>query len=335
MKKNAGKHPTTRVLAVLELLQARGRMSGQELAERVGVDRRTVRRYMVQLEEMGIPITTERGPAGGYELVAGFKLPPLLFTADEVVAIGLGLAAVRGLDLTEAVGSAAAKLERVMPAELKGRMRAMGETVVFAGDPAGGVVNRRVMGVLSRAAHEGRGVRMGYRDPAGVESERGFDPYGLAMRGGHWYAVGYCQMRQALRTFRMDRIWRAELEGRRFARPDGFAVLQHLEVSLATLARRYSIRVWLETDLEGAQQEVFGAMGVLEPADGGVELRSQADDLDWFARELARLPWRFTVREPEELREAVWRLGRRLLGAGGDPGEGVRGGSDGFLGEER
>ena len=131
----AAQHPTTRVLAVLELLQTHGRLSGAELAERLAVDRRTVRRYIALLEDLGIPIATERGPLGGYELVAGFKLPPLMFTHEEVLAIGLGLAAVKGLELANtasAVAGAQAKLERVMPTALKGRMRAIGESVAFA-----------------------------------------------------------------------------------------------------------------------------------------------------------------------------------------------------------
>src|SRR5438067_7554116 len=111
-------HPTTRVLAVLELLQAHGRLSGAELASRLEVDRRTLRRYVETLEEMGIPISTERGRQGGYALVPGFKLPPLMFTDDEALALAVGLVAARGLGLADAslaTASAQAKLERVIP----------------------------------------------------------------------------------------------------------------------------------------------------------------------------------------------------------------------------
>src|SRR5258708_19197010 len=122
--------PTTRVLAVLELLQTHGRMSGAELARRIEVDGRTVRRYISMLEELGIPITAERGRDGAYMLVAGFKLPPMMFTDDEALALSVGLLAARGLGLADAapaVASAQAKLERVMPASLKRRGRAGGE----------------------------------------------------------------------------------------------------------------------------------------------------------------------------------------------------------------
>src|SRR5690348_2626428 len=124
--------PTTRVLAVLDLLQSHGRMSGSELAERVGVDVRTLRRYIVMLEELGIPITTERGRHGAYLLVAGFKLPPMMFNNDEAVALSVGMVAARGLGLADAapaVASAQAKLARVMPAALKRHVHANADTV--------------------------------------------------------------------------------------------------------------------------------------------------------------------------------------------------------------
>src|SRR5262245_58540061 len=125
-------HPTTRVLGVLELLQTHGRMTGAELARRIQVDGRTLRRYITRLEEIGVPITTERGRHGAYMLVAGYKLPPMMFTDDEALALSVGLLAARGLGLGEtspAVASAQAKLERVMPANLKRRVRAVDETV--------------------------------------------------------------------------------------------------------------------------------------------------------------------------------------------------------------
>src|SRR3954469_13715619 len=124
--------PTTRVLAVLELLQSHGRMSGTELAARIGVDVRTLRRYIVMLETMGVPITSERGRLGAYLLVAGFKLPPMMFTNDEAVALSIGMVAARGLGVAEAapaVESVQAKLARVMPDGLKRHVRAIADTV--------------------------------------------------------------------------------------------------------------------------------------------------------------------------------------------------------------
>src|SRR6185295_13658768 len=126
--------PTARVLAVLELLQTHGRMPGSELARRLGVDPRTVRRYVVSLEDLGIPVTAERGRDGHYMLVSGFKLPPMMFTDDEALALAVGLRAARELGLAEApaaVSGAQAKLERVMPDGLRRRLRAVGERVTL------------------------------------------------------------------------------------------------------------------------------------------------------------------------------------------------------------
>ena len=123
--------PTTRVLTVLELLQTHGQIGGAELAERLGVDRRTIRRYITVLEELGIPVMTEQGRYGGYRLVAGFKLPPMMFTDEETLAVSLGLLAARQLGLADAapaIASVQAKLERVMPANLKKRVRGVSDT---------------------------------------------------------------------------------------------------------------------------------------------------------------------------------------------------------------
>jgi predicted DNA-binding transcriptional regulator YafY len=153
---------------------------------------------------------------------------------------------------------------------------------------------------------------MAYRSAAGDETARDFDSYGLAFRGGHWYAVGYCHLRKGVRSFRLDRVVNVAPQPRRFEKPMQFDVLEHLAMSMATLPRRYTIEVWLETDLESAKRELFQAIGVLEPCDGGVLLRSQADDLQWYARELARLPWSFEIRRPAGLRKALAAHARTL-----------------------
>ncbi len=308
--------PTTRVLTVLELLQTHGRMSGSELAQRLEVDRRTVRRYIVALEELGIPITAERGRDGAYMLVAGFKLPPMMFTDDEALALSVGLLAARGLGLAEAapaVASAQAKLERVMPANLKRRVRAVDETVALDLSRPTAPRDNGALVALSAAAQAQRRVRMRYRASENDESERDFDPYGLAYRGGRWYVVGFCQLRNGLRSFRLDRIESVQPLDMSFTRPPGFDALGHLTFSVATLPRTFAVEVLLHTDLERARRQVFPAFGVLEQSADGVLLRGQTDDLDWYARELARLPFAFDVQRPAALRDALASCARRLL----------------------
>jgi predicted DNA-binding transcriptional regulator YafY len=307
--------PTTRVLAVLELLQAHGRMSGPELARRVGVDGRTLRRYVAALEEIGVPVTAERGRHGGYALVPGFKLPPMVFTDDEALALSVGLLAARGLGLAEAapaVASAQAKLERVMPATLKRRVRAVDETVSLDLARADASADSAALVVLSQAAQARQRVHLRYRTATRGASERDFDPYGLAWRGGRWYAVGHCHLRGGVRSFRLDRIEDVHAVPASFGRPDGFDALAHLVFSVATLPRAHAVEVLLRTDLATARRETFDAIGVLEPAGADTLLFAQADDLDWFARELSRLPFGFEIRHPAALRDALQAHAARL-----------------------
>lgn len=309
-------HPTTRVLAALELLQTRGRISGADLARSLEVDRRTVRRYIALLEEIGVPITAELGRHGGYELVAGFKLPPMMFTNDEALALSLGLVAARGLGLDDggrAAASAQAKLERVLPAKVQARVRALDETVSLEGSSGVSREINSTLATLTAAAHGRMGTRMTYRRASGEASVREFDPYGLVHRGGRWYAVGHCHTRKGLRSFRLDRVAAIALEDRQFRRPEGFDAFRYLDRSLATMPRAYSVEVWLETDLESAHRELFPTFGILEPVDDGVLLRAQADDLGWFARELARMPWPFAIRHPAELKDAMTAHANRIL----------------------
>jgi predicted DNA-binding transcriptional regulator YafY len=308
--------PTTRVLAVLELLQSQARVSGPELARRIGVDGRTLRRYIEMLEELGIPIVAERGRFGGYALVAGFKLPPLVFTNDEALALSVGLLAARSLGLADAapaVAGAQAKLQRVMPQALKRRLRAIDETVALdlsrrnaaPGDNAALVT-------LSAAAQARQRVHLLYRSGEQQETARDFDPYGLVWRGGRWYAVGHCHLRRDVRSFRLDRVIDVHALPANFGRPEGFDALGHLAQSVATLPRAHAIEVLLSTSLDRARRETFDAIGVFTPEGDAVRLSAQADDLDWFARELSRLPFDFEVLSPQALRSALRRQGMRL-----------------------
>lgn len=300
--------PTERLLVALELLQAHARINGGDLARRLGVDRRTVRRYIAHLEAMGVPIRTERGPDGSYALMPGFKLPPMLFGSDEAVALSIGLRVAREIGLpglAAAVASAQAKLERVLPAATRRRMRAIDETVVleltrpFAAGASAAVID------LAAAAHARQRVHLHYRTQSLRESERDFDAYGVAYRGGAWYTVGWCHLRGDVRSFRLDRIVSVVPLPQSFGRPERFDLLAHLTASIASLPRTHAIEVLLDTTPAIARREVFGAIGTLAPIDDGVLLSAQADDLDWFARELARLPFAFCIRAPGALTLAL------------------------------
>jgi predicted DNA-binding transcriptional regulator YafY len=309
-------HPTTRVLAVLELLQTHGRMSGADMASRLQVDGRTLRRYIVMLEQIGIPILSERGRYGGYALMPGFKLPPMMFTDDEALALSLGLLAARSLGLAEAapaVASAQAKLERIMPDGLKRRVGAIDATVRLDLERSRNAApqDNAALMTLSAAAQAGQRVRLHYRT-ADADSERAFDPYGLAYYGGWWYAVGHCHLRRDMRTFRLDRIVSAAPLPQAFLRPPGFDALAHLRNSFAAMPRAFPTTVLLKTDLAMAQRHLSEAIGLFEQTPDGVLLHNQSDSLDWFARELARLPFEFRIIAPDALREELALVVNRL-----------------------
>ncbi|MGE5096531.1 MAG: helix-turn-helix transcriptional regulator [Betaproteobacteria bacterium] len=307
--------PTTRVLAVLELLQSHAQMSGAELARRIEVDPRTLRRYIAMLEDMGIPITTEQGRYGGYRLVPGFKLPPMMFTEDEAQAISLGLLAARGLGLADAapaIESVQAKLDRVLTSAPKKTLAAMRESVALQTTDARTTADSRLLRILSESAQQRVTASLRYRAADGVATSREFDVYGLVFRAGRWYVVGFCHLRQGLRTLRLDRVVHAEATPRRFERPEGFDASEYLSRAMATLPRAIPVEVFLHTDLDTAKCELMPALGIAERHEEGVLLKGSTDELEWYARELVRLPFRFEVRAPDALRGTLAALAREL-----------------------
>jgi len=300
--------PTSRVLAVLEILQANLRVSGAELARRAGVDRRTIRRYIAHLVELGVPIDGERGCDGGYALRAGYKLPPMMFSADEALALAVGLRAAGQIGLagiTPAVASTQAKLERVMPKDVRRRLGDIDRTVAmdFARPFAEG--SSTALLALSAAARSQQRVRLRYRSARGDDTEREVDPYGVAYRGGAWYAVGHCHLRRDLRSFRLDRVDAVQPLPMSFGSPAGFDVLGYLSHAIATLPRAHSVEVLLHTDLDTARRQLRPELAQLQAVPAGVRLRAEADELDWMARELARLPFGFEIVKPAALRRAL------------------------------
>jgi predicted DNA-binding transcriptional regulator YafY len=179
--------PTGRVLAVLEMLQARRRVTGAEIARRLEVSPRTARRYVETLREIDVPVEGERGRGGAYSLKPGFRLPQMMFTDEEALGLALALLAARGLGLSgiaPALEGALAKLERSMPEaarERAGELRAVALAVTAPAKPPA----QSVLVALVRGAHGGRRVHLRYRSGWGEEAERLFDPYGVAHRTGH------------------------------------------------------------------------------------------------------------------------------------------------------
>ncbi|MBK9714544.1 MAG: YafY family transcriptional regulator [Kouleothrix sp.] len=308
-------HPTARVLTVLELLQAHQKLSGPELAARLEVDARTVRRYILLLQDMGIPIEAELGRDGGYRLRPGFKLPPLMFSEDEALALTVGLLAARRLGLASAapaVEGALAKVERVMPATLRARIQAVQQTLIFDGPSLYSAPSSATVLTFSMAAQRRLRVQLRYRAWGDRETERAIDTYGVVYYDGRWFAVGYCHLRAGLRMFRLDRVLAAELCEGGFERPDDFDCLGFVVHSLATAPGAWLVEALLETTLEQARERVPAAMATLDQLPEGVLLRCHAQNLDWIARFLAGLGFPMIVRQPPELRDALRALAAEI-----------------------
>lgn len=301
-------HPTARVLAVLELLQSHGRMTGGELAHRLEVNVRTARRYVETLQDLGIPVEAERGRYGAYRLRPGYKLPPLMFSEDEVLALTLGLLTARKLGLSSAapaVESALAKTERVLPEGLRDRVRVVQETLVLGMRTAAVAPPNAVVVALSSGARDRCRVWMRYKSSTGEETERDFDPYGLVYRDGRWYATGYCHLRRGQRLFRLDRMLVVEPRDERFERPAAFDALAEVERSIASRPGEWAIEVLLQATIEEGREAVSPVVALLSETPDGVLLHGNTSDLPWIARYLAGLGFPMSVRQPPELRAAL------------------------------
>lgn len=308
--------PTSRLLTVLELLQSYKHMNGSEMARRLEVDVRTVRRYIVTLQDMGIPVEAERGPYGSYQLARGFKLPPLMFTDAEAVALTLGLIAIRQLKFpvnVAAVEGALAKTERVMPEKLLNQVRGLQEAISFNVMPSPTLPDNDYIVTLSTAVLQRCQVHLRYQSFQGDDSERDYSPYGIVFNQGYWYTAGYCQLRQGVRTFRLDRITSVELLEKPFDMPADFDVLDHVIRSIGSPSGPNHIEVLLKTSLERAQQLFSPILGTLEETEEGVILRRSASEFDWIAHILLRAEFPVVVRQPTQLKQMIREMSARAL----------------------
>jgi predicted DNA-binding transcriptional regulator YafY len=307
-------HPTSRVLAVLELLQAHPQLSGPELAARLEVDVRTVRRYITMLQDLGVPIEGTIGRYGGYRLLPGYKLPPLMFNDDEALALTMGLMVARRLGLAAAapaVEGALAKVERVLPEGVRTQVQAINDTLTIDLPVPEVMVASAILGALSHAAKHTQQVWVSYSGREGM-SERLVDPYGVVYHGGRWYMVGYCHLREDRRVFRVDRIEEIQARAGTFCPPPPFDLVDYVRRSFAVIPDRWEVRVHLDLPLAEAQRRLPSGLALLEPDDAGVILRAAIHDLDWMARTLAGVCCRIRVLEPPELRAAFRRLAQEL-----------------------
>ncbi len=311
-------HPTSRVLAILELLQARAYMSGPELAARLEVDVRTIRRYITMLQEVGIPIEAVIGRHGGYRLRPGFKLPPLMFSNEETLAITLGVLMVQKLGINAmapAIEGVIAKIMRVLPGDLRQRVEAIQGALVLGIASPDVLVERIVVETVSMAARQGRQIWLRYRTGSNEETERTLDPYGVLCHNGHWYTAGYCHLRKQTRVFRLDRVQQVELRAETFSPPADFPLLEYIIQSFAAIPDTWDVEVLLLIPLEEARRKVPPGLATLRPTQHahGVIFSASINDLNWMARFLISLGCPFIIQQPPELRSALQELAYEML----------------------
>jgi predicted DNA-binding transcriptional regulator YafY len=307
-------HPTSRVLTVLELLQSRPSISGPELAARLEMDVRTVRRYITHLQDAGIPVEAMIGRHGGYRLRPGFKLLPLIFTEEEATAIVLGLLASSWLQIeqsTTAVEGALAKVSRVLPQQARERLNAVTSHLVLFPHNQQAQPDAGLLIDLSEAIHASQRIVIDYCSHRGENTHRKVEPYGITGRKGRWYLGGYCCLRQGYRVFRLDRIQQVQILAETFEKAEDFDYEAFVREQYDT--RGILMEVEFQADLETVQQKISDLYGTLMPTETGVLLQEYYDDIEAMARYLMALNLPFVVRQPPELREALLRLGERMI----------------------
>ena len=306
---------SSRLLTLLSLLQARRDWPGGELAERLEVSRRTIRRDVERLRDLGYPVESLTGPAGGYRLAAGTAMPPLLLDDDEAIAIAVGLrtaarASVTGIEETSV--RALVKLEQVLPAHLRRRVSALGATTMSL-PPGGPTVDPQSLTVLAGGCRDRECVRFGYTARDGEFGRREVEPHSLVNRGRRWYLVCWDRGRDDWRTFRVDRISEPVGLGTRFAprRLPAADAAEFVEQRLSALPTRYE--AWLTLHAPAGTVRVPAGWGTVEPIDENTsEYRSGDDNLEWLAIRVATLGVDFELHEPPELAEALEKLAARL-----------------------
>lgn len=306
--------PVTRLLTILNLLQARPHVSAAELAGRLEVNPRSVRRYIIMLQDLGIPVEAERGRYGGYRLRPGYKLPPLMWTEEEALAIMLGLTAARQLGLAATVPtieSALAKVERVLPIALREQVQTIERTITLS-LPSPQSLPSPYLSLLSAAYHT-QCLYLTYCNKAQEQTERLFDCYGLLYKNGRWYTIGYCHLRAEMRIFRLDRIANVRLASEYFTKPADFDSLAYASRSFAAIPSRWQVEALLETSLTQLQPLVSSEFATLEETSDGVLLHADHDDLESMAHYLIGLGHRFRVIRPPELKQAIRKMAEELL----------------------
>lgn len=317
--------PTGRVLTLLELLQSGGTRTVAELADRLGVEGRTVRRYVDHLIDLDVPVESVRGRYGGYRLAAGFRMPPLMLGDDEALAVLLGLIAGRRSGLMTSAGTAsetaAAKIRRVLPRRVAVKLESVLESLAFT-DQSGEVdaPNTDVLLTIADAVRHRRPISIRYTARDGRRTERTLHPYGIVAHSGRWYVTGEDPELGdggEDRTFRLDRIADARTLPGSFEPPSDLDSAQRVLSGFATADYRYEVVLRVRGTPERIRARIPASVATVTEAadgndDGWLRVEIHAESLEWLPPLLAALDLPFVIERPDELRELVLAFAERL-----------------------
>lgn len=307
---------TARVLQLLGLLQSRRVWTSDELAERLEVTTRSVRRDIERLRELGYPVHASKGHGGGYQLGAGAALPPLLLDPDEAVAMAVCLRLAAGGSVAgvgESALRALSKLDQVMPARLRSQVAAVHDNTVTLTSAAEDPVDPDILMTLARAGRDHEHVSCDYVDIRGNATRRRLEPYRLVTTGRRWYLLGYDRDRHDWRSLRLDRMSGVRAVGSTFVprpAPDAAAYVRR---AITSSPYRYVARVRYQASHDVVAQTFSAASAQIEP-DGpdACIVTTGADDPERMALYLAMPGCEFQVLEPPEVADAVRAAAERL-----------------------
>jgi predicted DNA-binding transcriptional regulator YafY len=305
--------PTARALRTLEVLQARPGVTAGELADRLGVTERAVRRYIAILKEAGIPVEATRGRYGGYRLGRGVKLPPVAFSEAEGLALVMAVVEAGPLNGADnVVGAALEKVVRALPDAIGRQAAALWEHAAAAPEPSAPRPDPVTTSTLVGAVAARRRTLISYRSEHDRAWEVEVDPWAVVVRHGRWYLLCYSHHAGAVRTYRIDRVLAVAPTSRRFDPPEGLDPVATLEEHLG-LGWEFPTRVHFDAPFDELVRWIRPPMGRLEPSSDGCTLVGSTRNPTMYAQEwLARLPFGFRVEGGPELRDAMEQLAWRL-----------------------
>jgi predicted DNA-binding transcriptional regulator YafY len=305
--------PTARALLVLEMVQNSPGIRGEQLADRLGMTDRAVRRYVGNLRDAGIAVESTRGKYGGYRIGRGVRLAPLMFTAPEALGLVMAVLEGRQTDPTDPVGQAVAKIIRVLPQPLAEPVEAVVRTSGRTPDGHHSAPDPQVTAVLAQATAARRRLRLGYLLGPDRRREMDVEPWAMVVRFGKWYLLGWSHTVDARRVLRIDRIADVEDLAETFEPPGDLDPVRAIEEHLAE-GWRHKIEVVVDAPVDLVRCWIPRKQGLCEAIDERTtRIRASTDELDWYAEKLAAIKAPFRVVAPPQLRDEVAAVGRRML----------------------